>query len=93
MKKIYQEATTGQEYGGAPLLGVGGYCLICTASDAAHQERHPRRQAVVVSRVNDKIVEKIAGSSDGEKASRNREVCAVARSVRRRSPTRFCSDR
>ncbi len=28
MKKIYQKHDW-QEYGGAPLLGVGGYCLIC----------------------------------------------------------------
>ena len=46
MKKIYSKHDW-QEYGGAPLLGVGGYCLICHGRSRRprDQERHPRRQA------------------------------------------------
>ncbi len=38
MKKIYAKHDW-QEYGGAPLLGVGGYCLICHGRSEAGRSR------------------------------------------------------
>jgi glycerol-3-phosphate acyltransferase PlsX len=56
-----------QEYGGAPLLGVGGYCLICHGRSEARAIKNAIRvgKQLVASGVNQKIVEKIAASIPG----------------------------
>jgi glycerol-3-phosphate acyltransferase PlsX len=63
MKKIYAKHDW-QEYGGAPLLGVGGYCLICHGRSDAKAIMNAIRVAkqLVASGVNEKIVEKIEKS-------------------------------
>jgi glycerol-3-phosphate acyltransferase PlsX len=63
MKKIYAKHDW-QEYGGAPLLGVGGYCLICHGRSDARAIMNAIRVAkqLVASGVNEKIVEKIEKS-------------------------------
>jgi glycerol-3-phosphate acyltransferase PlsX len=63
MKKIYVKHDW-QEYGGAPLLGVGGYCLICHGRSDAKAIMNAIRvgKQLVKSGVNEKIVEKIAQS-------------------------------
>jgi glycerol-3-phosphate acyltransferase PlsX len=63
MKTIYQRHDW-QEYGGAPLLGVGGYCLICHGRSDSRAIKNAIRvgKQLVNSGVNDKIVEKIAES-------------------------------
>jgi glycerol-3-phosphate acyltransferase PlsX len=63
LKKIYAKHDW-QEYGGAPLLGVGGYCLICHGRSDARAIKNAIRvcKQLVISGVNDKIVEKIAQS-------------------------------
>ena len=63
MKKIYTKHDW-QEYGGAPLLGVGGYCLICHGRSEARAIKNAIRvgQQLVKSGVNKKIVEQIASS-------------------------------
>jgi phosphate acyltransferase len=60
MKKIYAKHDW-QEYGGAPLLGVGGYCLICHGRSEARAIMNAIRVArqLVNSGVNKKIVERI----------------------------------
>jgi glycerol-3-phosphate acyltransferase PlsX len=60
MKKIYAKHDW-QEYGGAPLLGVGGYCLICHGKSEARAIMNAIRVAkqLVNSGVNPKIVEQI----------------------------------
>jgi len=60
MKKIYQRHDW-QEYGGAPLLGINGYCLICHGRSQAKAIKNAIRVAkqLVTSRVNEKIVETI----------------------------------
>jgi glycerol-3-phosphate acyltransferase PlsX len=68
MKKIYQNHDW-QEYGGAPLLGVGGYCLICHGRSDSRAIKNAIRvgKQLVTSGVNSTIVEKIATSiPDGE---------------------------
>ena len=47
-----------QEYGGAPLLGVNGYCLICHGRSESKAIRNAIRVAkqLVASNVNEKIV-------------------------------------
>jgi glycerol-3-phosphate acyltransferase PlsX len=66
MKKVYGKLDW-QEYGGAPLLGVGGYCLICHGASEARAIKNAIRvgQQLVSSGVNQKIVEKIAASIPG----------------------------
>src|SRR6478735_8867634 len=63
MKKIYHKHDW-QEYGGAPLLGVGGYCLICHGRSDARAIKNAVRvgKQLVSSGVNEKIVERIAQS-------------------------------
>ncbi len=57
MKKMYQKHDW-REYGGAPLLGVGGYCLICHGRSDALAIRNAIRvgKQLVASGVNDQIV-------------------------------------
>jgi glycerol-3-phosphate acyltransferase PlsX len=63
MRKLYHKHDW-QEYGGAPLLGVDGYCLICHGRSEAKAIKNAVRVAkqLVSSGVNQKIVEKIAAS-------------------------------
>jgi glycerol-3-phosphate acyltransferase PlsX len=63
MKKIYAKHDW-QEYGGAPLLGVGGYCLICHGRSDSKAIKNAIRvgKQLVISGVNPRIVEKIAQS-------------------------------
>ena len=63
MKKIYHKHDW-QEYGGAPLLGVGGYCLICHGRSDSRAIKNAIRvgKQLVNSGVNPKIVERIAES-------------------------------
>lgn len=63
MKKIYQKHDW-QEYGGAPLLGVGGYCLICHGRSDARAIKNAIRVArqLCASDVNQKIIERIEAS-------------------------------
>jgi glycerol-3-phosphate acyltransferase PlsX len=63
MKKIYAKHDW-QEYGGAPLLGVGGYCLICHGRSESRAIMNAVRvgKQLVESRVNAKIVEKVEQS-------------------------------
>ena len=66
MKKIFAKHDW-QEYGGAPLLGVGGYCLICHGRSDARAIKNAIRvgKQLVISGVNQKIVEEIAASIPG----------------------------
>jgi glycerol-3-phosphate acyltransferase PlsX len=66
MKKIYAKHDW-QEYGGAPLLGVGGYCLICHGRSDSRAIKNAIRvgKQLVASGVNQKIVEKVAASIPG----------------------------
>ncbi len=70
MKKIHGRHDW-QEYGGAPLLGVGGYCLICHGRIRSEAIKNAIRvgKQLVASGVNQKIVEKIAASIPGEQYS------------------------
>jgi phosphate acyltransferase len=63
MKNIYKKHDW-QEYGGAPLLGVGGYCLICHGRSEAKAIKNAIRvgKQLSASGINDKIVERIANS-------------------------------
>ncbi len=63
MKKIYSKHDW-QEYGGAPLLGVGGYMLICHGRSEARAIMNGIRvtRQLVNSGVNPKIVERIEKS-------------------------------
>jgi glycerol-3-phosphate acyltransferase PlsX len=63
MKKIYAKHDW-QEAGGAPLLGVGGYCLICHGRSDAKAIMNAIRvgKQLVKSGVNEKIMEKVARS-------------------------------
>lgn len=67
MKKIYAKHDW-QEYGGAPLLGVGGYCLICHGRSEARAIMNAIRVAkqLVNSGVNRKIVERVEKSIPAE---------------------------
>jgi glycerol-3-phosphate acyltransferase PlsX len=66
MKKIYARHDW-QEYGGAPLLGVGGYSLICHGKSDAKAIKNAIRvgKQLVNSAINPKIVEQIAKSIPG----------------------------
>jgi phosphate acyltransferase len=63
MKKIYSNHDW-QEYGGAPLLGVGGYCIICHGKSEARAIKNAIRvgKQLVTSGVNQKIVDFIEKS-------------------------------
>jgi len=63
MKKIYAKHDW-QEYGGAPLLGVGGYCLICHGRSEAKAIKNAIRvgKQLCGSQINKKIVEQISKS-------------------------------
>jgi glycerol-3-phosphate acyltransferase PlsX len=67
MKKIYAKHDW-QEYGGAPLLGVGGYSLICHGRSDAKAIKNAVRvgKQLVKSKINDHIVEKVAASIEVE---------------------------
>ena len=67
MRKIYAKHDW-QEYGGAPLLGVGGYCMICHGRSEARAIMNAIRVAkqLVNSGVNPKIVERIEKSIPAE---------------------------
>jgi glycerol-3-phosphate acyltransferase PlsX len=60
MKKIYAKHDW-QEYGGAPLLGVGKYCLICHGRSESRAIKNAIRvgKQLVASGVNQKIVSRI----------------------------------
>lgn len=66
MKTIYAKHDW-QEAGGAPLLGVGGYCLICHGASEGRAIKNAIRvgKQLVLSGVNEKIVGKIAASIPG----------------------------
>jgi glycerol-3-phosphate acyltransferase PlsX len=61
LKKIYQKHDW-EEYGGAPLLGVDGYCLICHGKSKARAIKNALRvgKQLAASEVNQKIVQRIA---------------------------------
>ena len=63
MKGIYKRHDF-QEYGGAPLLGVGGYSLICHGRSKAKAIKNAIRvsKQLTVSNVNQQIIERIAKS-------------------------------
>jgi glycerol-3-phosphate acyltransferase PlsX len=63
MKKIYAKHDW-QEYGGAPLLGVDGYCLICHGRSQAKAIKNAIRvgKQLITSGVNEKIVETVQNS-------------------------------
>jgi glycerol-3-phosphate acyltransferase PlsX len=67
MKKIYATHDW-QEYGGAPLLGVGGYCLICHGRSEARAIMNAIRvtKQLVKSGVNKKIIERVEQSLPGD---------------------------
>lgn len=66
MKKIYQKHDW-QEYGGAPLLGVDGHCLICHGRSDSRAIKNAVRvgKQLVASGVNRTIVQTIAASIPG----------------------------
>lgn len=70
MKKIYMKHDW-QEYGGAPLLGVGGYCLICHGRSESRAIKNAIRVAkqLVTSGTNKKIIERIEHSIPTEDSS------------------------
>lgn len=59
-----------QEYGGAPLLGVGGYCMICHGKSEARAIMNAVRvsKQLVNTGVNRQIVEQIERSIPGEES-------------------------
>jgi glycerol-3-phosphate acyltransferase PlsX len=63
LRKIYANHDW-QEYGGAPLLGVDGYCLICHGRSEARAIKNAIRVAkqLTASKINEKIVETIESS-------------------------------
>jgi glycerol-3-phosphate acyltransferase PlsX len=67
MKKIYAKHDW-QEYGGAPLLGVGGHCLICHGRSEAKAIKNAIRvgKQLLATSVNGKIVERLAKSMPSE---------------------------
>ena len=66
MKKIYHHYDF-QEYGGAPLLGVDGYCLICHGRSDFKAIKNAIRvgKQLAGSNINQKIVGQIAASIPG----------------------------
>jgi glycerol-3-phosphate acyltransferase PlsX len=69
MKKIWVKHDW-QEYGGAPLLGVNGYCLICHGRSDSKAIMNAIRvgKQLVGSGINEKIVEEIKQSIEPESA-------------------------
>jgi len=67
MEKIYANHDW-QEYGGAPLLGIDGYCLICHGGSEARAIKNAIRVAkqLVASKINQKIVQMIKSTNPGE---------------------------
>ena len=67
MKKIYKKHDW-QEYGGAPLLGVAGYCLICHGRSDTRAIKNAIRvgKQLSGSGINEKIVEGIKQSIPAE---------------------------
>jgi glycerol-3-phosphate acyltransferase PlsX len=67
MEKIYANHDW-QEYGGAPLLGIDGYCLICHGRSEARAIKNAIRVAkqLVLSKINQKIVQLIKSTNPGE---------------------------
>ncbi len=67
MKKIYKKHDW-QEYGGAPLLGVAGYCLICHGRSDTRAIKNAIRvgKQLSGSGINEKIVEEIKQSIPAE---------------------------
>ena len=63
MKRIYAKHDW-QEHGGAPLLGVGGYMLICHGRSEARAIKNAIRvgKQLTASQVNAKIIERVAKS-------------------------------
>lgn len=63
MKKIYQKHDW-QEAGGAPLLGVNGYCLICHGKSEARAIMNAIRVGIQLNKsgLNQKIVDAVAKS-------------------------------
>ena len=63
MKKIYTKHDW-QEYGGAPLLGINGYCLICHGRSDSKAIKNAIRvgKQLVASGTNDKIISEIKQS-------------------------------
>jgi glycerol-3-phosphate acyltransferase PlsX len=63
LRKIYMNHDW-QEYGGAPLLGIDGYCLICHGRSEARAIKNAIRVAkqITASKINEKIVETIESS-------------------------------
>jgi glycerol-3-phosphate acyltransferase PlsX len=72
MKQIYKRHDW-QEYGGAPLLGVGGYCLICHGKSESRAIMNAIRvgKQLVQSGVNQAIVARIEKSIPTEEDDRN----------------------
>ena len=66
MKRIYQKHDW-QEYGGAPLLGVGGYCLICHGRSDSRAIKNAIRvgKQLAASGINEMVVQEIAASIPG----------------------------
>jgi glycerol-3-phosphate acyltransferase PlsX len=66
MKKIYQKHDW-QEYGGAPLLGVGKYCLICHGRSDSRAIMNAIRvgKQLATSGINEIIVKEVAASIPG----------------------------
>jgi len=67
MKKLHAEHDW-REYGGAPLLGVAGYCLICHGRSDARAIKNAIRvgKQLHKSAINDKIVESVGKSIPSE---------------------------
>lgn len=71
VKKIYAKHDY-HEYGGAPLLGARGICMICHGSSEARTITAAIRNSItyIQHHVNDAIIEALAGTTaDGEEAS------------------------
>jgi glycerol-3-phosphate acyltransferase PlsX len=66
MKRIYHKHDW-REYGGAPLLGVGGYSLICHGRSDSRAIKNAIRvgKQFVNSGINDTIIEEVAASIPG----------------------------
>jgi glycerol-3-phosphate acyltransferase PlsX len=66
MKRIYHKHDW-QEYGGAPLLGVGGYCLICHGRSDSRAIKNAIRvgKQLASSGINNTIIEEVAASIPG----------------------------
>ena len=66
LKKIHHKHDW-QEYGGAPLLGVGGYCLICHGRSDSRAIKNAIRvgKQLAVSGINEIVVKEIAASIPG----------------------------